>query len=280
MPTNHRRTKKLLRKPRKDTPYGIRLAIKLVLQLNAHILQHTSTINKGSTTTAIRKIVKNELDALHIAYDNAFLREITQEFKIILMGLKLAYGRKIPKPLVKTTGLRKHSGGGPYLAHLIDKGDAPITGNDFKKAVDDITQILGTVMFAPAITEDFGAFGASTVLDIFTGNDVEAAESYFKWHLSPKYVSYYPPELKTDKIWEVLKSAQNYLNVYFTHEKIKNQALLEEGKITADAAKPSALEALSQKVFNAEMELSLRINPALAIQSQDWSSMLSSESEA
>ena len=153
------------------------------------------------------------------------------------------------------------SGGGAYLGHIIDKGDKPITGNDFKKAVDDISQILGSVMFAPALTERFGVFGVTTLMDIFQGND-EAFKEYFKWHLSDEYLAIYPPSLKMDKITELLPSIQNYLNVYFTHEQIKNQAAVDEGKLGQAALNPSALEQLSQKVFSAEMDMQMALfNP-------------------
>lgn len=153
------------------------------------------------------------------------------------------------------------NGGGAYLGHIIDKGDKPITGNDFKKAVDDISQILSSVMFAPALTERFGVFGVTTLMDIFQGND-DAFKEYFKWHLSDEYVDIFPPKLKMDKILELLPSIQNYLNVYFTHEHIKNQALVDEGKLSEAALKPSALEQLSEQVFSTEMSMQMAlVNP-------------------
>jgi hypothetical protein len=80
--------------------------------------------------------------------------------------------------------------------------------------------------------------------------------------MSDKYFSLFPPSIHTENIWPIIKEAQNYLNVYFTHQRIKNQALQEDGKLNAADIKPSALEQMAQKYFDVEMELQMSlINP-------------------
>jgi hypothetical protein len=247
--------------------------IKLILLLNTAILErlveyvHNGT-NKRSSISIIRSALKQFLDTVKFKYTSKELDEISRKIKFILISMVLAYGKPI-KGSIKSKSSSKSSnnnilsGGGAYLAHLIDKGDKPITGNDFKKAMDDIAQILSPLMFAPGILEDFDVFTASTLLEIFKGDDDKAAaKGYFKWKLSDHYMSWFPPSIYTDKVWEVAKGAQNYLNVYFTHERLKKQALQEEGKLSEADLQPSALEKMAQELFEKKMELDMTlINP-------------------
>jgi hypothetical protein len=251
--------------------------IKLVIELNTLFLEEllATVINKkskSSTSTSsfsvIRRLLQNFMDTNGFKYNDRSLDKLTKQSQLIIASLVTAYGKPLPKHLFKSSSTRGSkfksviTGGGPYLGHLIDKGDQPITGNDFKKATDDISQILFPVMFTPALVEGFNVFTAATILDIFTGNDVESSKNYFKWHMSDKYFSLFPPSIHTENIWPIIKEAQNYLNVYFTHQRIKNQALQEDGKLNAADIKPSALEQMAQKYFDIEMELQMSlINP-------------------
>ena len=243
--------------------------IRLILLLNTAILErlveyvHNGT-NKRSSISIIRSALKQFLDTVKFKYTSKELDEISRKIKLILISMVLAYGKPIKGSLKsKSSNNNILSGGGAYLAHLIDKGEKPITGNDFKKAMDDISQILSPLMFAHGILEDFDVFTASTLLEIFKGDDdKEAAKSYFKWKLSDKYISWFPPGIHTDKVWEVAKESQNYLNVYFTHERLKKQALQEEGKLSEADLQPSALEKMAQEIFDKKMELDMAlINP-------------------
>jgi hypothetical protein len=243
--------------------------IKLVIFMNTEILINLAA-NRVSKIThkKLKSALKKFMDTLGFQYGAEDLDDLTNKMRIILISLIMAYGKpiRIATNMSSRNRTKTHHrimvGGGAYLEHLIDKGDQPITGNDFKKASDDIAQILGTAMFAPALFEHFGAFGAKTALEILTGNDVESSKSYFKWHLSPNFIEYFPPRIKFDNVWNILKSAENYLNVYFTHENLKKQALREDGKLTEEDLKPSALEKLSQEYFDAKMAMDMAIiNP-------------------
>lgn len=243
--------------------------IRLILLLNTAILErlveyvHNGN-NKRSSISIIRSALKQFLDTVKFKYTSKELDEISRKIKFILISMVLAYGKPIKESLKsKSSNNNVLSGGGAYLAHLIDKGEKPITGNDFKKAMDDISQILTPLMFAPEILEDFDVFTASTLLEIFKGDDdKEAAKGYFKWKLSDQYMSWFPPGIYTDKVWKAAQHAQNFLNVYFTHERLKKQALQEEGKLSEADLQPSALEKMAQEIFDKKMELDMAlINP-------------------
>ena len=249
-------------------------AIKLVILMNTEILAKLAGGLSKITNKKLQSALKKFIDTLGFQYSAEDLEDLTNKMRIILMSLILAYGKPIKIATNRSSRHRSQThhrilvGGGAYLEHLIDKGDQPITGNDFKKATDDISQILGSAMFAPAFFSNFGVFGASTALDILKGDDVSSAKQYFKWHLSPEYINYFPPSIKLDNVWEIIKSAENYLNVYFTHENIKKQALREDGKLTEEDLKPTALEKLSKKIFDVKMDMSMAIiNP---MEASNW----------
>lgn len=255
-----KQTKKRTRKI--DKPTKLR-TIKLILLLNTAILERLANYVRDNNTRpseqVIKTAIKEFLDTMKFKYTTKELNNMSKKVKFMLISLVLAYGKPIP---ITSTNNILH-GGGPYLAHLTDKGDKPITGDDFKKAMDDIAQLLSPLMFAPAVLEDFDVFTASTLLDIFTGgDDVSAAKEYFKWKMSDKFISWFPPSIHTDKVWDVASQAQNYLNVYFTHQRLKKQALQEEGKLSDADLQPSALEQMAQKIFDADMALKTSlINP-------------------
>lgn len=240
--------------------------IRLILLLNATVLERLADYvhngnNKRPSLSVIKSALKQFLDTMKFQYTPKELDDIAKKMKMMMIAMVLAYGKPIePSESHKNNIL---SGGGAYLAHLTDKGDQPITGSDFKKAMDDIAQILSPLMFAPAFLEDFDVFTASTLLDIFTGgDDKEAAKQYFTWKMSDKFMSWFPPSIHTDKVLDVASQAQNYLNVYFTHQRLKKQALQEEGKLSEADLQPSALEQMAQKIFDADMALKTSlINP-------------------
>jgi len=246
------------------------LSYMIVILLNTMIFEKLISCKSANecnkiTHSSIKKIIVNILEKLK--YHKAICNSISlSSTEITKLSKKLFPIVKLFEVLYNDNNegdkySKIKSGGGAYLGHIIDKGDKPITGNDFKKAVDDISQILSSVMFAPALTERFGVFGVTTLMDIFQGND-EAFKEYFKWHLSDEYLDIYPPSLKMDKITELLPSLQNYINVYFTHEHIKNQAAVDEGKLGQAALNPSALEQLSEKIFSTEMDMQMALfNP-------------------
>ncbi len=266
-------TKKLTKKRTRkiDKTHKLRV-IRLILLLNTAILERLATYahqNGKHGLRVIKSALRDFLDTMKFRYTPQELDELTKKIKFMMISLVLAYGKPIPviniskksKKSMKSNSIL--SGGGPYLAHIIDKGDQPVTGDDFKKAMDDIAQILSPLMFAPEVLEDFDVFTASTLLDIFTGgDDVSAAKEYFKWKMSDKYFSWFPPSIYMDKVWDVATEAQNYLNVYFTHQRIKHQALADEGKLSEKDLQPSALEQTAQKIFDIHMELQMSlINP-------------------
>jgi hypothetical protein len=243
--------------------------IKLVILMNTEILAKFAGGISKITHKKLQSALKKFIDTLGFQYNTDDLDDLTNKMRIILMGLIIAYGKPIKSATNRLSSRHRTKthhrilvGGGAYLEHLIDKGDQPITGNDFKKAVDDISQIIGSAMFAPALFEDFDVFTAGTILDILKGDDVESSKSYLKWKLATHYIDYFPPNIKTGKVWDIIKSGQNYLNVYFTHENLKKQALQEDGKLTEADLKPTALEKLSKKIFDTEMAMQMAfINP-------------------
>lgn len=241
--------------------------IKLTFLICAETMQRLINYYKNSRPTGsmIKTALKDFLEAAKFDYKPDELDTLASKIRLILASMAIIYN----KPINPTNKTIKQRGGSAYFGRLIDKGDKPITGDDFKKAVDDVAQLLSPMMFAPALTEDFGVFGVSTMLDILQGEDEESIKQYFKWHLMDRYASIYPPSIHMEKVWPVVETLQNYLNVYFTHKRIKNQALAEEGKVSEEDLKPSALEQLAQKVFDADMAMKMSIINPLSLRRFD-----------
>ena len=121
------------------------------------------------------------------------------------------------------------SKGGFYLKTLEEKGDQPITGNDFTAFLDEIDQFIYNAQWT-----DEGAFMRDpyTLMNILRGN-VDSFKSYLTWHVFPKYYQLYPPFIKWDGIKDILtrkwEDFPDYLLAYQSYNRSRDEYLVSKG---------------------------------------------------
>ena len=124
--------------------------------------------------------------------------------------------------------------GGFYFKSIEDKGDQPITGNDFAKLLDEIDTFVYNAQYT-----DEGAFlrDPYTLMNMFRGN-TDAFKQYATYHILPKYYQAYPPFIKWEGIKEILTSKwedlPDYLLAYQSYQRAQNEYLVEKGLKSPD----------------------------------------------
>jgi len=119
--------------------------------------------------------------------------------------------------------------GGFFFKDLEDKGDAPITGNDLVKFLDEIDSFVYNAQWT-----DEGEFlrHPYTLFNMLRGN-VDAFKSYVTWHVLPKYYQMYPPFVKWSGIKDILirkwEDIPDYLLAYKTYNTLQNEYLVSKG---------------------------------------------------
>lgn len=117
--------------------------------------------------------------------------------------------------------------GGPYLQRLTAKGNKPITGNDLKKALNEITEILDKLRY---IEEGRWVSKPNILLNYFLGNN-EELEEYAKYDLLPKYVNLrtFPPNIEFKKIFNKFSETGTIISLYNTDKQFRRQYLIDKG---------------------------------------------------
>lgn len=143
---------------------------------------------------------------------------LTLKIPIILNEISKKYTKMIDDPLfekniyIATPNKRDlpyiKEGGTGYLKRLIDKGDKPITGNDVKILVDDITKLLDKLQYTPK--GDNGLIFMNLLLKLFRGQEDEL-DKYLNTYEYPKYYTILPPAINFEQIKKELPHLAEYL---------------------------------------------------------------------
>ena len=133
---------------------------------------------------------------------------------------------------------------GPYLQRLSGKGDEPITGNDVKKTLEEILEILGDIRQL----DDFKGAKEPTVLLNYLNGNQDSLKSYLRYSYAPKFYSLSPPMINIKKIYERWDNIVDFLNLYKHDKKIKNEWAVSKGLKPEDVLKPTFIDNLADKI--------------------------------
>ena len=139
-------------------------------------------------------------------------------------------------------------GDGPYLQRLTGKGDLPITGNDVKKTVDEILEILGDIRYL----DDFRGATEPTVFLNYLNGDEDTLKQYLRYNFAPKFYSLSPPMINFKMISERWDNIVDYLNLYKHDRKIKNQWKVDQGIVDDSALEETFIDKLASKIDAAD----------------------------
>ena len=192
-------------------------------------------------------------------YKNTLLlnKKILNKLKNTSKTNKTNNDKKINKSITKFTNyIPKNASinqtkGGFYFRNIEDKGDAPITGNDMVKLLDEMQQF-----FYNAQWTDEGAFlrDPNTLISMLRG-DTEAFKSYLTWRIIPQYIQMFPPFIK----WDAIKAAidrrkyedlPDYLLAYQSYRHSQDEYLIEKGLKSPDALNKELYVGFYDKLFN------------------------------
>ena len=138
--------------------------------------------------------------------------------------------------------------GGAYLQRLEDLGEKPITGDDLKKALDEMTEILDSLKYTPK-GSDIKPF--SMFLNLFRGNDYDL-NYRMQMQEFPQYFEYMPPTLNIKNILTLIPDLIEYITIYLNHKRKVKEYLVESGKMKAEDIEPSSFEVVAQQFQDAK----------------------------
>lgn len=158
--------------------------------------------------------------------------------------------KKSSKPKTKyviTGGAEPFAPGGPYLQRLTEKGDKPITGYDFAKALDEMMTMMSSLQY----TKDFSnrpmfLSDITRGLDWFRGNDW-GLKYYVRNYWSSKFYSLYPPSINIGEILSRWDNIVDYLNMYTDDKRIRREYANEMGYPVKETEKDRFLQAFARK---------------------------------
>lgn len=146
-----------------------------------------------------------------------------------------------------TGGAEPFAPGGPYLQRLTEKGDKPITGYDFAKALDEMMTMMSSLQY----TKDFSGrpmflSDITRGLDWFRGNDW-GLKYYVRNYWSSKFYSLYPPSINIGEILSRWDNIVDYLNMYTDDKRIRREYANEMGYPVKETEKDRFLQAFARK---------------------------------
>ncbi len=158
--------------------------------------------------------------------------------------------KKSSKPKTKyviTGGAEPFAPGGPYLQRLTEKGDKPITGYDFAKALDEMMTMMSSLQY----TKDFSGqplllSDVTRGLDWFRGNDW-GLKYYVRNYWARKFYSLYPPSINIGEILSRWDNIVDYLNMYTDDKRIRREYANEMGYPVKETEKDRFLQAFARK---------------------------------
>ena len=177
-----------------------------------------------------------KLNEYNIKYYNKALNlEEINKFKQIYKLLHYNCKKFIINIKKKKTNKKKKKGGeiakgvvgGPYLHRLVSKGDKPITGNDMKQSLKEITEILDKLRY---IDEGKWVKEPNILLEYFTG-DEKKLKDYIQFDMLPKYVNTtsFPPSINISAILGKLQNISSIISVYDTDKDLKKKYITSLG---------------------------------------------------
>ena len=145
-----------------------------------------------------------------------------------------------------TGGAAPFAPGGPYLQRLTEKGDKPITGYDFAKALDEMMTMLSSIQY----TKDFAGrplflSDVTRGLDWFRGNDW-GLKYYVRNYWSSKFYSLYPPSINIGEIMSRWDNLVDYLNMYTDDKRIRREYANEMGYPVKETEKDRFVQAFAR----------------------------------
>ncbi len=148
---------------------------------------------------------------------------------------------------VITGGAESLAPGGPYLQRLTEKGDQPITGYDFAKALDEMMIMMSSLQY----TKDFSGkpmflSDITRGLDWFRGNDW-GLKNYVRNYWSTKFYNLYPPSINISEILSRWDNIVDYLNMYTDDKRIRREYANEMGYPVQETEKERFLQAFARK---------------------------------
>lgn len=146
-----------------------------------------------------------------------------------------------------TGGAAPFAPGGPYLQRLTEKGDKPITGYEFAKALDEMM----TMMYSLQYTKDFAGrplflSDLTRGLDWFRGNDW-GLKYYVRNYWARNFYSLFPPRINIGEILSRWDNVVDYLNMYTDDKRIRREYANEMGYPIQETEKDRFLQAFARK---------------------------------
>jgi hypothetical protein len=166
---------------------------------------------------------------------------------------QLVNDKKQSKKLSKAKKPKLHGGefikgvkGGPYLYRLTEKGDKPITGNDLKKSLKEITEILDLVRH---VDEGKWVKQPNMLISYFNG-DQKKVENYLKRELLPKYINMntFPPTINFSGIMNKISNASSWVSIYNKDKEFRKGYIKEKGLDPAKYLKASKYDKMVAQV--------------------------------
>lgn len=147
------------------------------------------------------------------------------------------------KKTKKTKNTKKTIKGGAYLKRLEDLGDKPITGNDLKKSLDEITDILDGLKYTPkgSNIKPFSMF-----LNLFRGNEYDL-NYRIQMQEAPQYFDYIPPTLNIKNIIKLIPDLVEYITIYLNHKRKVKEYLVDSGEMKPEDIEPNTFEVMAQQ---------------------------------
>ena len=203
--------------------------ILLYFYKSTNILNFIKLLNKYSIKHFDNELNLEEIDKLKKIYKllkSSFLKKIKTTKK--KEKLKKTKKRKInDKHIILGGEIAPGIKGGPYLQRLVDKGDKPITGNDFKNSLNEITEILDKLRY---VEEGQFVKKPNIILQYLKGND-EKLKSYVRYELAPQYFNFntFPPKINFTKIIGKLSNLGSLISLYNKDKEFKRKYIRQQG---------------------------------------------------
>ena len=120
--------------------------------------------------------------------------------------------------------------GGFYVKNIEEKGDAPITGTDISKLLDEMQQFFYNAKYT---TE--GAFlnETDTLISMFRG-DISQFKGFLQYKIFPQYYKPFPPFINWKGVNEAIETKKwedipDYLLAYQSYLRSQDEYLVEKG---------------------------------------------------
>jgi len=143
---------------------------------------------------------------------------------------KVKYRKQNKKNTSTNTSQNTNHNGGFYFKSIEEKGDAPITGTDISRLLDEMQQFFYNAKYT---TE--GAFlnETDTLLSMFRG-DISQFKGFLQYKIFPQYYKPFPPFINWKGVNEAIATKKwedipDYLLAYQSYLRSQDEYLVEKG---------------------------------------------------